>query len=72
MSPLFQKHDNDVACNSKNKFQKDNSYFTVAPTNDDAFHCVNGKHIPQKKACDGINDCGDQSDELCCKGRDKI
>ncbi|XP_073093287.1 complement factor I isoform X2 [Manis javanica] len=40
----------------------------VAPTDDDAFHCVNGKHIPQKKACDGINDCGDQSDELCCKG----
>ncbi|XP_007938975.1 complement factor I [Orycteropus afer afer] len=33
----------------------------------DSFHCVNGKHIPQKKACDGLNDCGDQSDELCCK-----
>ncbi|XP_067591438.1 complement factor I isoform X5 [Pseudorca crassidens] len=38
----------------------------VSPTND-SFQCVNGKHIPQKKACDGVNDCGDQSDELCCK-----
>ncbi|XP_006869402.1 PREDICTED: complement factor I [Chrysochloris asiatica] len=36
-----------------------------APKN--SFHCVNGKHIPLKKACDGLNDCGDQSDELCCK-----
>lgn len=32
------------------------------------FKCVNGKRIPQEKACDGVNDCGDQSDELCCKG----
>ncbi|XP_076998670.1 complement factor I isoform X2 [Tamandua tetradactyla] len=31
------------------------------------FQCVNGKYIPQKRACNGINDCGDQSDELCCK-----
>lgn len=22
--------------------------------------------IPQKKACDGVNDCVDNSDELCC------
>ncbi|GAB1288113.1 Complement factor I [Apodemus speciosus] len=33
-----------------------------------SFQCVNGKYIPQEKACDGVNDCGDQSDELCCKG----
>ncbi|EPY78062.1 complement factor I precursor, partial [Camelus ferus] len=38
----------------------------VSPT--DSFQCVNGKYIPQKKACNGVNDCGDQSDELCCKG----
>ncbi|XP_021794398.2 complement factor I isoform X4 [Papio anubis] len=37
-----------------------------SPTND-SFQCVNGKYISQTKACDGINDCGDQSDELCCK-----
>nr|KAF6500842.1 hypothetical protein HJG59_007881 [Molossus molossus] len=39
----------------------------VSPTNN-SFQCVNGKLIPQQKACDGVNDCGDQSDELCCKG----
>uniref|UniRef100_A0A8C3W9H7 Complement factor I n=1 Tax=Catagonus wagneri TaxID=51154 RepID=A0A8C3W9H7_9CETA len=39
----------------------------VSPTNA-YFQCVNGKHISQKKTCDGINDCGDLSDELCCKG----
>ncbi|XP_054447598.1 complement factor I [Pteronotus mesoamericanus] len=39
----------------------------VSPTNN-SFQCVNGKHIPQSKACNGDDDCGDQSDELCCKG----
>ncbi|KAH0500786.1 Complement factor I [Microtus ochrogaster] len=38
-----------------------------SPTNQ-SFQCVNGKHIPQMRACNGVNDCGDQSDELCCKG----
>nr|XP_060511810.1 complement factor I [Panthera onca] len=40
---------------------------TVSSAND-SFRCVNGKYIPQKKTCNGVNDCGDQSDELCCKG----
>ncbi|XP_054364748.1 complement factor I isoform X2 [Mirounga angustirostris] len=40
----------------------------AAPLTNDSFHCVNGKYIPQKRACNGINDCGDQSDELCCTG----
>ncbi|XP_055972837.1 complement factor I [Sorex fumeus] len=37
-----------------------------APPAEKAFQCVNGKRIPRGKACDGVNDCGDQSDELCC------
>lgn len=32
------------------------------------FHCANDKCISVTKTCDGINDCGDLSDELCCKG----
>ncbi|XP_008570201.1 PREDICTED: complement factor I-like [Galeopterus variegatus] len=39
----------------------------AAPPEKESFQCVNGKYILQKKACDGVNDCGDLSDELCCK-----
>ncbi|NXD12780.1 CFAI factor, partial [Nothocercus nigrocapillus] len=31
------------------------------------FHCVNSKCVSLTNTCDGINDCGDLSDELCCK-----
>ncbi|XP_068538059.1 complement factor I [Anas acuta] len=33
----------------------------------DEFTCANAKCISLSKTCDGINDCGDLSDELCCK-----
>ncbi|MBN3271764.1 CFAI factor, partial [Polyodon spathula] len=33
----------------------------------DEFSCVNGKCIDRNKTCDGVNDCADLSDELCCK-----
>ncbi|XP_043088489.1 complement factor I [Puntigrus tetrazona] len=31
------------------------------------FLCVNGKHIQREKTCDGVDDCGDNSDEMCCQ-----
>ncbi|MBN3303814.1 complement factor I [Amia ocellicauda] len=31
------------------------------------FKCVNGKCIKFNHTCDGLNDCGDHSDEVCCK-----
>lgn len=34
-------------------------------TNDE-FKCVNGKCIPLQNVCNGIDDCADLSDELCC------
>ncbi|KAF4096221.1 complement factor I [Onychostoma macrolepis] len=31
------------------------------------FLCANGKYLINGKPCDGIDDCGDNSDEMCCK-----
>ncbi|XP_024656640.2 complement factor I [Maylandia zebra] len=39
---------------------------STAPT-DHPFTCVNGKRVAQYQTCNGIDDCGDQSDEMCCK-----
>ncbi|GAA6225444.1 complement factor I-like [Lates japonicus] len=38
-----------------------------APNEDSDFSCVNGKRVSQKQTCDGVDDCGDRSDEMCCK-----
>ncbi|XP_061441385.1 complement factor I-like isoform X2 [Rhineura floridana] len=32
------------------------------------FRCVNRKCIPSDQTCNGINECGDLSDEVCCNG----
>lgn len=31
------------------------------------FTCANGKCVTLSQACNGIDDCGDRSDEMCCK-----
>ncbi|XP_053317464.1 complement factor I [Spea bombifrons] len=41
-------------------------YTASRQCNKDEFSCVNGKCIPSFRSCDGENDCGDLSDELCC------
>ncbi|NXL95445.1 CFAI factor, partial [Alectura lathami] len=40
---------------------------TVRECSSGEFNCANDKCISLSKTCDGINDCGDLSDELCCK-----
>uniref|UniRef100_W5UI87 Complement factor I n=1 Tax=Ictalurus punctatus TaxID=7998 RepID=W5UI87_ICTPU len=32
----------------------------------DEFRCVNEKCVSWKHICDGVDDCGDNSDEMCC------
>ncbi|GCB61493.1 hypothetical protein scyTo_0014341 [Scyliorhinus torazame] len=42
-------------------------YPTGRECTEDEFTCVNGKCIPLEDLCNGIDDCADLSDELCCK-----
>ena len=30
-------------------------------------YCKNGECLDKERFCDGISDCADGSDELCCK-----
>ncbi|XP_022077558.2 complement factor I-like isoform X50 [Acanthochromis polyacanthus] len=32
------------------------------------FRCVNRKCVSINQTCDGVDDCGDRSDEMCCRG----
>ncbi|XP_061816506.1 complement factor I isoform X1 [Nerophis lumbriciformis] len=39
-----------------------------APAGDKCgFKCANGKCVSTEHTCDGVDDCGDRSDEMCCK-----
>lgn len=35
------------------------------------FLCVNGKCVSLNQTCDGVDDCGDRSDEMCCNSKSR-
>lgn len=35
------------------------------------FTCANRKCIVRNQTCDGVDDCGDRSDEMCCKSKNQ-
>ncbi|XP_035989881.1 complement factor I-like [Fundulus heteroclitus] len=37
------------------------------PPEECGFTCANDKCIYRNQTCDGVDDCGDRSDEMCCK-----
>ncbi|XP_060951649.1 complement factor I isoform X3 [Limanda limanda] len=41
---------------------------SLALTGDCGFTCANSKCVLLNQTCDGVDDCGDRSDEMCCKG----
>ncbi|XP_077332853.1 complement factor I isoform X3 [Lithobates pipiens] len=51
---------------SENLWAAVNCYKEKRDCTDDEFTCVNGKCIPADHACNGADNCGDLSDELCC------
>ncbi|XP_058887774.1 complement factor I isoform X1 [Acipenser ruthenus] len=58
---------NKKEMNNDTKIAKVTCYTENKECSDDEFQCVNGKCIAHNRTCDGVNDCGDLSDELCCK-----
>ncbi|GLD69449.1 complement factor I-like protein [Lates japonicus] len=73
VSVRCQGYENSLAeCVIYDKVNIDNREVATAtcvqPTNNECdFKCVNGKCVSLSQTCDGVDDCGDRSDEMCCK-----
>ncbi|XP_023270284.1 complement factor I-like [Seriola lalandi dorsalis] len=73
VSVRCQGYENSLAeCVIYDKVNVDNRDVATAtcvqtPGEECDFSCVNGKCVSLSQTCDGVDDCGDRSDEMCCK-----
>ncbi|XP_044039889.1 complement factor I-like isoform X2 [Siniperca chuatsi] len=73
VSVRCQGYENSLAeCVIYDKTSIDNRDVATAtcvqpPDEECDFRCVNRKCVSLSQTCDGVDDCGDRSDEMCCK-----
>ncbi|XP_022622365.1 complement factor I-like [Seriola dumerili] len=73
VSVRCQGYENSLAeCVIYDKVKIDNRDVATAtcvqtPGEECDFSCVSGKCVSLSQTCDGVDDCGDRSDEMCCK-----
>lgn len=46
-----------------------NCVYSAVSEEECGFRCVNTKCVSINQTCDGIDDCGDRSDEMCCSSK---
>uniref|UniRef100_A0A3Q1FZX1 trypsin n=1 Tax=Acanthochromis polyacanthus TaxID=80966 RepID=A0A3Q1FZX1_9TELE len=64
-----QGYENSLAeCDIYDSVRVDGGKVATVTCEECDFRCVNRKCVSINQTCDGVDDCGDRSDEMCCRG----